>query len=200
MAVIGITGGIATGKSSFVRALLRQLPGELFDADRVARELLEKDPSVHRELRDRFGDGVLTESSIPDRERLRQLVFAKLEKRRELERILHPRIRSLWTTQAEVHRSRGTFYFVDIPLLFETEAEPYFDRIVVVACSPATQQRRLHEQRGLNPELAQQIIGAQLDLGTKIKKADHLIWNDSTVSCLGGQACLLGAWLREYHG
>jgi dephospho-CoA kinase len=200
VAVIGITGGIATGKSSFARALLRQLPGELFDADATARELLTRDPDVHRELLQRFGAEIFGEGGTPDRKRLRDVVFANTEKRRELESILHPRIRSLWSSEAASRRFRGTFYFVDIPLLFETEAEPYFDRIVVVACSVATQQRRLYEQRDLSPELAQQIIGAQLDLSIKIKKADHLIWNDSTVSSLDGQARLVGGWFREYYG
>jgi dephospho-CoA kinase len=200
VAVIGITGGIATGKSSFARALLRQLPGELFDADATARELLARDPAVHRELLQQFGAGVFGEDGAPDRKRLRDVVFANTEKRRELEQLLHPRIRSLWSGEAASHRFRGSFYFVDIPLLFETDAETYFDRIVVVACSAATQRRRLDEKRGLSSELAQQIISAQLDLGTKIKKADHLIWNDSTVSCLDGQARLVGGWFRAYYG
>ncbi|MHA3773577.1 dephospho-CoA kinase [Verrucomicrobiota bacterium sgz303538] len=200
MAVIGITGGIATGKSSFVRALFRQLPGELFDADQTARELLESDPEVRIAVQREFGESIYDSFGKPDRIRLREVVFAGKENRRRLEAILHPAIRTRWTTIAEQHRLAGSFFFVDIPLLFETGAETYFDRIVVVACSAATQQRRLLEQRGLSLELAKRILGAQLDLGIKIKKADHLIWNDSTVSCLDGQASLLACWLRQYYG
>ena len=81
-----------------------------------------------------------------------------------------------------------------------SSCEQVFDRIVVVACSAATQQRRLRDIRGLTPELANQIIGAQLDLGIKITKADHLIWNDSTVQCLDGQSRLLAGWLRQRYG
>jgi len=200
VAVIGITGGIATGKSSFVRALLRQLPGELFDADQAARELLAGDPEVKAAVQREFGEEIYDRSGNPDRVRLRDLVFNNDENRRRLEVILHPAIRSRWTSLADKHRLADTLFFVDIPLLFETGAEAHFDRIVVVACTAATQQRRLLELRGLSPHLAERVLSAQLDLGTKIKKADHLIWNDSTVLCLDGQASLFAGWLRKYYG
>lgn len=200
MAVIGITGGIATGKSTFVRALLRQLPGEFFDADQSARELLAGDPEVRIAVQREFGDDIYDPAGKPDRIRLREVIFASEEKRRRLETILHPVIRSRWVNLADKHRLADTLFFVDIPLLFETGSEAYFDRIAVVACSAATQQRRLLEQRGLSPELARKILGTQLDLGTKIKKADHLIWNDSTVTSLDGQARLFSGWLRKYYG
>jgi dephospho-CoA kinase len=197
---VGITGGIATGKSTFVRALLRQLPGELFDADRSAKELLDSDLDVQEAVIAEFGNDIVDSEGKPSRVKLRETVFARPALRQVLESILHPIIRNNWIERAEKHRVAGSFFFVDIPLLFETGAEPYFERIVVVACSAATQQRRLRELRGLDPMLANQIIGAQLDLGTKIKKADHLIWNDSTVQCLDGQSRLLAGWLRQRYG
>ncbi len=200
MAVIGITGGIATGKSSFVRALREQLPGEFFDADQSARELLAHDPDVRIAVQREFGNDIYDPAGNPDRIRLREVVFANAESRRRLEAILHPAIRASWTSRADKHRLADTHFFVDIPLLFETGTEAHFDRIVVVACTAATQHRRLLEQRGLSPELARQILGAQLDLGTKIQKADHLIWNDSTVTSLDGQARLFAGWLRKYYG
>jgi dephospho-CoA kinase len=200
VAVIGITGGIATGKSSFVRAQRRQQPRENFYAVRSAKELLDSDLEVQEAVVAKFGSEFLDPEGKPSRTKLRQVVFAHPELRRVLESILHPIIRRNWTKQAEKHRVAESFFFVDIPLLFETGAEPYFDRIVVVACSAATQQRRLRQLRGLDPTLANQIVGAQHDLGTKIKKADHLVWNDSTVQCLDGQSRLLGGWLRQRYG
>ncbi len=89
---------------------------------------------------------------------------------------------------------------VDIPLLFETAAELEFDRTVVVACTGGTQRQRLRENRGLNDEMIEKIIGAQLPLSAKMNKADHVIWNDTTVSCLEGQAGLIARWLTHYYG
>ena len=200
MPVVGITGGIATGKSTFVRALLTQLPGVCFDADQCSRELLEEDPEVHEAVRQVFGDAVFGALGRPDRLLLRRVVFQSDARRRELEAILHPRIRARWIGMAHEHHRQASWLLVDIPLLFETEAEGHCDRTVVVACSRSVQETRLLEERHLPADLAQRIIGAQLDLGTKIKKADHVIWNDSTVSCLDGQAALLAGWLRQRYG
>jgi dephospho-CoA kinase len=91
------------------------------------------------------------------------------------------------------------WFFVDIPLLFETHAEAHLSAVVVVACAAATQRARLLGPRQLSPALAEQIIASQLDLETKIKKTDHLIWNDSTTSCLDRQAALLAGWLRDRY-
>jgi dephospho-CoA kinase len=136
----------------------------------------------------------------PDRLLIRKIVFESETKRRELEAILHPRIRSRWVALADEHRRQGTWLLVDIPLLFETGAEVHCDRTVVVACSRSIQETRLLEERRLSSDLARRIIDAQLDLGTKITKAHHVIWNDSTFSCLDGQAALLAGWFRQCYG
>ena len=200
MPVLGITGGIATGKSTFTRSLLRCIPAEVFDADACAKDLLENDPTVHEQVRDRFGPAVFNAAGQADRAALRSLIFADPTKRAELEGILHPSIRRRWTERAEsIRQSRG-WYLVDIPLLFETRAEPEFDRVVVVACSTATQRDRLRSARGLNETVATQIIEAQLDLELKIRKADHLIWNDAGPEILDDQARLFSSWLRQRYG
>ena len=200
MPVVGITGGIATGKSTFARALLGYLPAELFDADRVAHDLLASDPGVRAEVLRAFGVEFLNENGEVDRARLRTLVFANAARRRELEAILHPVIRSRWIAQAQASAASGSWFCVDIPLLFETHAESHFDHVVVVACSSGTQRRRLRELRGLDDATADKIVQAQLDLRVKIEKADHLIWNDSTPAHLEEQAALLAALLRKRHG
>jgi dephospho-CoA kinase len=200
MPAVGITGGIATGKSAFAKALLRHLPGELFDADLAARELLERDPAIGEQVRAAFGDAVLLPDGSFDRGRLRAEIFADETKRHLLEAILHPAIRRKWTVAAARHAMSASWFFVDIPLLFETAAESCFERVVVVACSSATQRARLRDQRGVDDQLAEQMIGAQLDLEQKIVRADHLIWNDSTTECLEGQTALFAGWLRQRHG
>lgn len=199
MPVLGVTGGIATGKSSFTRLFLRHFPAEFFDADQCAHDLLANDEAIRAAVVETFGAAICDAAGRPDRAKLRSLVFQDESNRRRLEKILHPAIRDRWTARAGNARGGGWFV-ADIPLLFETQAEARFDRIVVVACSPATQRRRLAEQRGLSAGLAEKIIHAQLDLPTKINQAHHVIWNDSTLSCLERQARLLAAWLRPAIG
>jgi dephospho-CoA kinase len=197
---LGITGGIATGKSTFVGDLRRHLPAAFFDSDQCAHELLAHDASVHRAVRTAFGAGVFNADGQPDRAVLRQLVFADPAKRRELESILHPIIRQRWTALVREAKESGSWLFVDIPLLFETKAEDHFAAVIVVACTSATQRHRLQQQRRLTEELAEKILASQLALSTKIAQADHLIWNDSSPSCLDRQAGLLARWLRQrYH-
>jgi dephospho-CoA kinase len=198
--VLGITGGIATGKSTAVECLLRHLPAERFDSDRCAHELLESDDAAISAVREAFGPAVFSAENRISRPRLRELVFGSDERRKSLEGILHPLIRGRWLALAGKFRGRNEWAFVDIPLLFETGAEAHLDRTLTIACSPAVQYRRLREDRGLTDALIEKIIGAQLPLDAKIKKADHVIWNDSTVSCLDRQAGLLARWLTHYYG
>ena len=200
MPVLGVTGGIATGKSSFTGLLLHHLPAELFDADQTAHELLAGDAGIRHAVTQAFGDVICDAEGNPDRTRLRALVFGDPAKRRQLESILHPVIRARWIARAAHFARHGGWFLADIPLLFETQAEASFDRIIVVACSPDTQRRRLAEQRGLSAALAEKIITSQLDLATKINQAHHVIWNDSSLPCLERQAGLLAACFTRIWG
>ena len=200
MPVLGVTGGIATGKSTFVRALVERIPMPVFDADKTAHELLASDPATHAAIRETFGDAVFDPTGKPDRARLREIVFAEGLQRQRLEHILHPAIRARWAAQAEETIRTGGWLCIDIPLLYETGVEASFDRTIVVACSPETQRRRLRELRGLDAGTAERMLAAQLDLSTKIEKADHLIWNDSTEACLERQTALLAGWLLQHYG
>ena len=198
MPVIGLTGGIATGKSTFTRCLREQLPAGHFDSDRCVHDLLAADDAVRDAILAAFGADSIGEDGRPDRARLRALVFSDESRRKRLEAILHPIVRARWTALAETVRARGGWVLIDIPLLYETGAAEHFDRIIVVACHRDTQLFRLARERGLAPGIALQIIAAQLDLGEKIKKADHVIWNDSTVPNLDGQSRILAACLRRH--
>jgi len=199
---LGITGGVATGKSNFSALLRRHLLSEFFDADRAAHELLAGDPGVQKAVADAFGSEVIGPDGQPDRIRLREIVFANPIKRRQLESILHPIIRDRWMEQAGSAARSDRWFCADIPLLYETNAQSHFAAVVVVACSPATQRARLREKRKLSNEIAENIIASQFDLATKAAKADYLIWNDSTESCLDRQArSLAGALQRRFlHG
>lgn len=200
MPVFGVTGGIATGKSSFVRFILKQRPARLFDADRSVHRLLETDAELHAGLRAHFGPGVFAADGKPDRLALRDIAFNDDDARRRLERLLHPRVKTEWLAEAEAARREGAWLYVDIPLLYETDAASHFDKVIVVACSAGTQNARLREERGLAPALIARIIAAQLDLGEKMARADHVIWNDSTPAALEEQARMLLTLHTECYG
>lgn len=201
MPVLGLTGGIATGKSTFAPRFLRELPrAKYFDSDLCVHELLAGDESVRESILAEFGPAALGEDGRPSRASLRNIVFSSGERRKTLESILHPAVRAAWMAQAIRARAAEDWLLVDIPLLYETGAEAEFDRVIVVACPPETQRRRLISERGLALELAERIMAAQLDVGVKTQRADHVIWNDSTVSNLDGQTRLLAAWLKQYFG
>ena len=197
MPALGITGGIATGKSTFSEAFCRYLSAGLFDADQCSRDLLANDAAVRQAVQDAFGPRAFGPNGHPDRVWLREAVFADSSKRRQLEQILHPAIRAAWTIRAADAAATGKWLCVDIPLLYETGAQSQFAAVIVVACSAATQRARLLEKRQLSATIADQILAAQLNLATKIAQADHLIWNDSSNSCLDRQARLLAGAFRE---
>ena len=190
MAAIGITGGIGCGKSSFTRCLRDLLPtATFFDADAMARELTLHDPAVRAEIRNRFGAAIIDESDQLNRSALRAIVFAAPEKRRELEKILHPRIRAHWSGEAARHRD--SIFIADIPLLYETAGEQHCDRVVVVACTPELQLTRLIERTGMEQKEAERIVAAQMPLSEKVRRADHVVWNNGPMQVLGEQAKLL---------
>ena len=159
MAVIGITGGISTGKSSFCQCLGEIIPAaKFFDADQEAHRLVDLDLEVKKEIGSEFGAGIFSDAGDLNREKLRAIVFGSASKRGALEQILHPRIRRQWSAEAETHRNSPDFFFADIPLLYETGGETLCDRVVVVACSYTTQLRWLMERTPLKSAEAEKMI------------------------------------------
>ncbi len=201
MPTIGITGGIGSGKSFFTRRLAAHLGGTpTIDADLVSRGLLVSDPDARAAVRERFGPGMFTEAGAVNREALREIIFADPAARRDLEGILHPRVRRRWLewVQDGLRERPGRALLVEIPLLYETGAESHFDRVIVVACRPETQERRLRETRGLPIEVARRIITSQFPAAEKIRRADHVAWNDADDPApLERQAELLAAYLNQ---
>jgi dephospho-CoA kinase len=196
--VLGITGGIASGKTLFTECLSSYCPSlRVFDADRCARELTASDPAILAGIRDYFGSGVFDASGALQRSSLRGIVFSDPQKRKALEAILHPAIRRAWLDLARAVREEpgSPWLAVDIPLLFETAAEIHFDHIVVVACSAHTQRRRLMEKRHIPPALADSMIAAQLPLVTKIHRANTVVWNDGLTQGIQSQAALFAQTL-----
>jgi dephospho-CoA kinase len=199
MPAIGITGGISTGKTSFCECLREILPAaKFFDADQAAHQLVELDLEVKREIRREFGSAIFSVDQELNREELRHIVFDNAAKRRELEQILHPRIRRQWSTEAETHRNSPDFFFADIPLLYETGGEKLCDRVVVVACSYRIQLRWLMERTSLEDSAAEQLINSQMPLDEKIRRADHVVWNNGARAVLAEQArSLVALWQQQ---
>jgi dephospho-CoA kinase len=212
---IGITGGISSGKTTFCDCLRELVPAaKFFNADQAARDLVDL-VDVQKGLRAEFGSGVFSSEGRLNREKLRAIVFADAAKRRALERILHPRIRQQWSALAERHRNSPDFFFADIPLLYETGGETLCDRVVVVACSMKTQLARLltrdatdHRPVAADSEpvatslrdvhAAEEMIRAQMPLEEKIRRADHVVWNNNGPEVLREQSKLLvDLWRTE---
>lgn len=200
MPVLGITGGVATGKSTFTRRLALDLPGAVFDADAAARDILEADPEALRLVRETFGEQVVAPGGGIDRGRLREIVFRDSSERAKLEAILHPSIRERWLRVAESFRQCRGWLLVDIPLLFETSAESAFEAVVVVACAAKTQRDRIVAERGLTAEVADRMIGSQQSLASKVARAGCVIWNDGPRERLDEQAQTFAGYLRERYG
>ena len=193
--VIGITGGISTGKSTLSRRLRDETGAHLFDADRAARQLTDNDGEVRELLRARFGPEIFSATDVLNRAALRAIVFTDSEKKRALEQILHPRIRQQWATAAEKSRQSGELFLADIPLLYETNGEVLCDRVVVVACAQEIQQQRLIARTRLSPSSALAMIQSQMPLAQKISRADHVVWNNGPLSLLEAQAGLFARFL-----
>jgi dephospho-CoA kinase len=188
MPAIGITGGISTGKSTFCDCLREIIPAaKFFNADLAAHSLAEL-PEVKQEILSEFGREVFSPEGDLNRAKLRAIVAANATKRRSLERILHPRIRRQWMAQAERHRNSPDFFFADIPLLYETGGESLCERVVVVACSHKVQLDRLVKRASLKGPEAEQMINSQMPLEEKIKRADHVVWNNGDRTTLMEQA------------
>lgn len=196
MPAIGITGGISTGKSTFCECLREICPGaKFFNADNAARALVDLDPEVKEELLREFGPETYFPGGDLNRERLRAIVFQDAAKKGALEQILHPRIRQQWSAEAKTYRNSSEFFFADIPLLYETGGETLCDRVVVVACSRDIQLARLWKRSRLDRSAGGQMIDSQMPLDEKIKRADHVVWNNDERSVLNGQAeALMRLW------
>jgi dephospho-CoA kinase len=193
MPAIGITGGISTGKSTFCECLREVLPtAKFFNADEAAHVLLELS-KVKREIRAKFGSHVFSRDGDLNRADLRAIVFGDAAKRRALEEILHPRIRRQWRTEAKKHRNSPNFFFADIPLLYETGGERFCDRVVVVACSQNVQLGRLKKRMPIKLSEAKQMMKSQMPLEEKIRRADHVVWNNGDRATLYDQARFLAA-------
>ena len=191
MRLIGLTGGIATGKSS-VATMLAARGATVIDSDALAREaVLPGEPTLERVVQ-RFGTGVLLPDGTLDRRQLGEIVFADATARHDLEGITHPRIVELSQQRVAVAlASDAPLVAVDIPLLYEGERESTFPGVLVVYAPPEVQIRRLRERNGLDEAAAQQRLDAQLPIDEKRRRATWVIDNSGDLDATERQ---VDAW------
>jgi dephospho-CoA kinase len=186
MKLFGLTGGIGMGKSAAALILI-QRGISVVDTDLLARSIVEPGQPALQDIQRAFGDSVISPEGQLQRGALARIVFSDPAAREKLEAITHPRIRDLWKAQVESWRARRMpSGCVVIPLLFETNAETEFDATICVACSPATQQKRLLA-RGWTAEQIAQRIAAQFPIETKITKSKFVVWNEGSLEILAAQ-------------
>ncbi|MNH95790.1 Dephospho-CoA kinase [compost metagenome] len=179
---IGLTGGIACGKST-VSAMLVSRGAILVDADRIAREVVEPGSPALAKVVDQFGPAVLHPDGTLNRKRLGEIIFSQDEARKQLEGILHPSIRTTMRTRmAEAEQQYpDRLVVVDVPLLYESGLEVMFDEVLVVYVPREKQLARLMERDKLTLEQAEERLKAQLPIEQKKEKADIVIDNQGTL-------------------
>lgn len=178
---LGLTGGIASGKSA-VSKILAELGAVTIDADVLAREVVAPGTAGLARVVETFGDTVLNTAGELDRERLGAVVFGDPAARARLERIIHPlvRARAAELERAALDRDPDTIVVHDIPLLVETGQVDRFDLVLVVDVPPQEQLRRLVEIRGMTEEAARARIASQADREQRLGVADIVVRNDGT--------------------
>jgi dephospho-CoA kinase len=188
MFLVGLTGGIASGKSS-VAALLRDAGAETIDADQVAREVVEPGTSGLAQVVEVFGEAILNPDGRLSREKLAQLVFQDPNLRLKLEAILHPLIRS--KTMALIEQSSKDVVIYQVPLLVEAKVDYPFDMIVTVEAGLDNQIKRLTGSRGLSEAQARQRIEAQASELQRVQASDYVIDSSGPKENLAAQVAKL---------
>jgi dephospho-CoA kinase len=175
---IGLTGGIASGKSA-VSDMFAKLGAPVIDTDRIARDIVDPGRPALADIVEEFGEDVLLADGSLDRRALRERVFSDEARRQRLEAITHPRIRD--ETLRRMHRAGGPYQIIVVPLLVESGFGALVDRVLVVDCAPEVQLARLMERDGETAGSAEAMIRSQVDRETRLDAADDVIDNSGTL-------------------
>ncbi|CVM34599.1 dephospho-CoA kinase [Bacillus altitudinis] len=185
--VIGLTGGIASGKST-VSQMIKEKGIRVVDADIIAKEAVSKGSAALHQIVQTFGEEVLLPNGELNRQQLGAIIFSDEEKRKKLNAIVHPEVRKEMLEQRDEGVSNNeTFVVLDIPLLFESKLEGLVDRIIVVYTTPELQLSRLMNRNDLSEEEALNRIHSQQPLEEKCQKADRVIENTKDLAFMRKQ-------------
>jgi dephospho-CoA kinase len=189
--LVGLTGGIGSGKSTVAR-MLEEAGAVVFDADALARAAVEPGTPGHRAVVERFGANVLAPGGELDREALASIVFADPAARRDLEAIVHPEVRRMFAEGSDEHRDTDHVVVFSAPLLVETGMHTAFEVLIVVATTVDTQVERLLRDRAMPEAAIRARIEAQAPLEDKLAVADVVIENAGSIDELAG--AVEGVW------
>ena len=194
MKIVGLTGGISSGKST-VSSYLKQLKIPVIDADEVARKVVEPNSQGAREIRKAFGSDVFEEDGSLNRQKLGALIFSNAENRQKLDDLLQPLIKIMILDEIEEYRQKGENTIVlDLPLLFEKHYEKLCEEIIVVYIPKELQLERLMKRNQYTKQEALSRIDSQLSIEEKRKRATVLLDNQGTIQQLYQQ---VEQWLVE---
>lgn len=178
--MIGITGGIASGKSS-VAERLRSLGAVVIDADHLARRAVEPNTPGWESVREVFPE-VIQEDNTINRRQLGQIIFADAEKRKILEGIIHPEVLSMLQEGAQAAEEEGKIVFAEVPLLYEAGWDPLMEEVWVVYVRPEVQMERLMRRAGISRQAAEEMMASQMSLEEKVKRAAVVIDNNGSLA------------------
>jgi dephospho-CoA kinase len=187
---IGLTGGIASGKSTAAK-FFGALGVPILDSDQVARDVVEPGQPPLERLVERFGPSILTPDGHLDRPALREIVFSDPKARADLEALTHPAIGA--AMEARSAAAGGPYQILVIPLLVEKNLAAHVDRVLVVDCEEQVQMRRLRARDGSTLEQAKAILNAQASRAARLKAADDVIHNDTDMNAVRDQVTALHA-------
>lgn len=194
--VIGLTGGIASGKSTVAR-MMEKLGAVIIDADKISHKVLKKGQPGYLPVIKKFGNGIISKNGEIDREELGNIVFEDPAQKKRLEQILHPLIITEIKNKIKEYETEDRIVVVDAPLLFETNLENLFDKILVVYCDKNTQLKRLIKRNNIDLKKAKNMINSQISLKKKKKLADIVIDNRGTKEKLRQQVLLSWREINE---
>lgn len=178
--IIGLTGGIATGKSTVTKMLI-ELGIPVIDADKIAREVVEPNKKAYEQIVAHFGEDILLPDRTLNRKKLGSIIFNDEAERKVLNQIVHPAIHEEMERQRKEYLEQGKETIVfDIPLLFEGQTQMKFDKTLLVAVSEEVQFKRLLERDQMGEEDARSRIKSQIPISEKIPLADEVIDNNGT--------------------
>lgn len=182
MLLVGLTGGIATGKS-LVSEILRGLGAYIIDADEIAREVVEPEKPAWLEIVEFFGKDIINKDKTINRKRLGEIVFNDPVKKRKLEEIVHPRVIEEENRMVEEYKKikPDGIVIIDAALLIEAGSHKRVDKLIVVYAYKETQAKRLMERDGLSRPDAEKRIASQMPLDEKVKMADFIIDNSKGI-------------------
>ena len=183
MQIVGITGGVASGKSLVLHQFMK-LGAYAIDCDVLSREVVIPCSKAWWEIVRFFGNGIVKKDLEIDRRKLRDIVFSDSEKITVLEKIIHPEVKRKCIERLEaikkIELEPNTIVVIDVPLLIETGIQEEFDKIIVVYASEETQLKRVTERDGITRDEAKKLIELQMPLGEKLRFADFVINNEGT--------------------